>query len=492
MALSQVTPRDRLQRLVDLVGKTLRNWWLIVLFVVVGGALSLAFAITRPRAYQSWSTVFYIERIQSNVLANREEGVQRNIGDRYRELLLARDQLLKIVSDPKLDPFPELTDDRELAIDKLRQAVHFEARGANAFRLTYTDSDPERAKEVTERLTKLLQDKDEALRNEQAASTVKFAQKQRDEAGAELRKREQSLAEFLAKHPEFVQDQNQPSEGASIRAIRNQPKGPIGSSRLYALERQKQRIQARLDAPPDAPPVRVNLPPSPERIAADQAVAEAQRELSAANRELEDLSSKYEPKHPSVMRAQDKVAAALQKLKSAKSNVPADIEAPIRPATPEDRVKLQKELQQLDAQIAAEQNATKGTQQPKTDATNWIVQLETEHAELRRLAIEQRGRVEALGESLFRAQIDASQKAEEQGGRLSVIDPAFKPVRPSGPGKTIFLMAGLALFTALGVALAIGRAVIDDRLYRRTDLEQLGIPVLAVIPHAEVRRKRKS
>jgi len=142
MALPQVTPRDRLQRLGDLVAKTLRNWWLIGLFIVVGGALSLAFAILRPRAYQSWATVFYVERIQSNVLANREEGVQRNIGDRYRELLLARDQLLKIVSDPKLNPYPDLDDD-ELAIDKLRQAVHFEARGANAFRLTYTDSDPD-------------------------------------------------------------------------------------------------------------------------------------------------------------------------------------------------------------------------------------------------------------------------------------------------------------------------------------------------------------
>jgi len=491
MALSQVTPRDRLQRLGDLVAKTMHNWWLIVAFVVVGGALSLLFAITRPRAYQSWATVFYVERIQSNVLANREEGVQRNIGDRYRELLLARDQLLRVVTDPKLNPYPDL-DDNELAIDKLRQAVHFEARGANAFRLTYTDSEPERAKEVTERLAKLLQDKDEALRNEQAQSTVKFAQKQRDEAGVELRKREQSLAEFLAKHPEFVQDQNQPSEGASIRAIRNQPKGPVGSSRMYVLERQRQRIQARLDAPPDAPPVRVPITPSPERVAADQVVAEAQRELSAANRELDDLSSKYEPKHPSVIRAQEKVVAAQLKLKAAKQSVPADIETPIRPATPEDRVKLQKEIAQLDAQIAAEQNNTKGTPQPKTDATSWIVQLETEHTELRRLVTEQRGRVEALGESLFRAQIDASQKLEEQGGRLSVIDPAFKPVRPSGPGKTLFLMAGLALFTALGVALAIGRAVIDDRLYRRTDLEQLGIPVLAVIPHAEVRRKRKS
>jgi uncharacterized protein involved in exopolysaccharide biosynthesis len=93
---------------------------------------------------------------------------------------------------------------------------------------------------------------------------------------------------------------------------------------------------------------------------------------------------------------------------------------------------------------------------------------------------------------VFRAQIDASQKAAEAGGRLAPIDPAFKPVRPSGPGKTIFLMAGMALFLSLGLALAVGLAVIDDRLYRRADLDHLGIAVLAVIPTATVRqRKRK-
>ena len=85
-----------------------------------------------------------------------------------------------------------------------------------------------------------------------------------------------------------------------------------------------------------------------------------------------------------------------------------------------------------------------------------------------------------------------NQKLAEAGGRLSVVDPAFKPVRPSGPGKTIFMIAGMVLFLSLGFALAVGLAVIDDRLYRRTDLDQLDIAVLAVIPPAHVVKKRKA
>jgi uncharacterized protein involved in exopolysaccharide biosynthesis len=122
--------------------------------------------------------------------------------------------------------------------------------------------------------------------------------------------------------------------------------------------------------------------------------------------------------------------------------------------------------------------------------TNWVVELETKYADLRRQLNEQRERVGSLADSVFRAQIDASQKSAEQGGRLSVIDPAFKPVRPSGPGKTIFLLAGMVLFLALGGTLAIGLAILDDRLYRRDDIDSLGIPVLAVIPALHVTKKK--
>lgn len=480
----------------DLGRKTLRYWWLIALFAVVGGALSLAFAVFKPKTFQSWATLFYQERIQSNLMApNREEVAQRNIGDRFRELLLARAQLEQIVADPKLNPFPD-EDDTEIAIDKLREAVKFEPRGANAFRVMFKDNDPDRAKAVTEKLTTLLQAKDEDLRNDQATATVKFATEQKESASVDLRKQEMALAEFLAQHPEFAQDAGTPNtEGASIRAIRDQKAAkPIGNTRLYALERQRQRIQTRLDAPPDSPPIRIMAPPSAERSAAEAAANEAQRALNSANREVEDALTRYTDKHPAVIKAQNRVEIAQQRLRSAQAAIPPVMETAIAPATPQDREKLQKELAALAAQITAEQQRTGKPPTSGDASTNWIVKLETEHADLRRAVNEQRERVESLAASVFRAQIDASQKLAETGGRLSIVDPAFRPVRPSGPGKAIFLIAGMILFLSLGLGLAVGLAVIDDRLYRRSDLDQLGIAVLGVIPptrHQPRKTKRK-
>jgi uncharacterized protein involved in exopolysaccharide biosynthesis len=500
MAIAQITPRDRLQRLVDLGKKTLRFWWLVAGLGALGAAISLTFAFTRARHFESSAVLYYQERIQSSILSNRQEEVQRNLGDRFRELLLSRSQLAVVLADPNLNAFKGLPP--EAATDKLRAAIRFDVRGGNNFRITYVDVDPDRAKAVTEKLTKLLQDKDESLRNDQAQMTVSFVTQQKEEASIELRKREGALAEFLAKHPEFAQDNTQiGGEGGAIRAstMRNNLKPVVtGNARLYALERQRNRIQARLDASPDAPPIRVPSPASPEKLAAEAAVADAQRELNAANRELEDAIGKYTDKHPTVIKAQDRVTAAQQRLRQAKANVPPDLETPLAPATPADRNKLQRELATIESQIADEQHsAAKGANAGSAAAavaasTNWVVELETQHADLRRQLNEQRERVGSLADSVFRAQIDASQKLAEQGGRLSVVDPAFRPSAPSGPGKTIFLLAGMVLFLGLGGALAIGLAIIDDRLYRRDDIDQIGIAVLAVIPPAIVHPKKKS
>jgi uncharacterized protein involved in exopolysaccharide biosynthesis len=490
MALSPITPRDRLQRLVDLGRKTWRYWWLIAVFAVSGAGLSMAFAMTRPRSFQSWATLFYQERIQSQLVSpNREEVAQRNIGDRYREILLARNQLIQIINDPSLDPFPK-EPDPELKIDRLRQAVHFGARGAMAFRIEYIDSEADRAKRVTEKLTKLLQEKDESLRNEQAAETVAFVTEQKEAASSELAKRETSLNEFLAKNPAFVSDSNAgTSEGASIRAARA-TKASGGGPRMTVKERQLQRIVARLEASPNAPPVTVTAPPTPERIAAENSVKEAQREVQAAQRELDEALTKYTDAHPTAIKAKERLSAAQQRMRQAQAAVPPEVENVVRPATAEDRAQLEKERAQLEKEIRDEQTRTGKESEAPDTTTKRVVQLESENSELRRAVSEQRERVQSLADSVFRATIDANQKLAEQGGRLSVVDPAFKPVRPSGPGKTIFLMAGVILFVTLGLSFAVSLAVIDDRLYRRVDLEQLGIAVLAVIPPATVVKHR--
>ncbi|HEY0986924.1 MAG TPA: hypothetical protein VGD80_07725, partial [Kofleriaceae bacterium] len=249
------TPRDRLERMVHLGRKTWRHGWLVAVLSIAGIALSLAYAVTRPRRFQSWATLVYEERIPSQLLTGRDEASGRTVGDRYRELLVARPQLELIIADPSLDPFPDERDPR-LKLDMLRAAIRFLSRGAGAFRIEYTDSDPERARRVTEQLTRILQDKDEAMRRDKAFTNVAFLTQQLKTEATTLEQHERALKQFLAAHPEFAA----PTDRARAAAA-----APARQSRLDVLEAQAARIRKVLADPTPAPPP----PPTAERLQAE-------------------------------------------------------------------------------------------------------------------------------------------------------------------------------------------------------------------------------
>lgn len=479
MPLTPFTSRDRLQQLLDLGRKTWRHGWLIAVFAGVGTALSLAFAIAQPRTYRSWSTVFYQQPIGSDLLLpGRKEAATRDLGDRYRELLLARPQLEQIVSDPSLDPFPD--DDKLVRkLDKLRQAVRVVPRGAGTFRVEYTDRDPERARRVTEKLTQLLQDEEQQRRVKQAEQALAFGHQQEADQLAELHQREQALTGFLAEHPEFAVPIEQRSPRPSPGAIDPQ---------RAAKQRQIDRIQQRLRAM-DEPAAAGTTPPDRHDSAAELRVAEARREVDAMDKALRALRVRDMDQHPSVIEAQRRLDEAREQLRLAEAAVPAT-PPPATAVTPDDRARLERELRQLEAEVAAGR-AQHDPPRGAADATaHRLAQLEVEYDNLQRAAGEQRARVQRLSDVVFSMTLDANQKLAEPDGSLTVVDPAFEPLQPIGPGRRTVVMMGVLLFATLGVLLALGLAAVDDRLYRDVDLDRFQLRLLAVIPPAPLRARR--
>jgi capsular polysaccharide biosynthesis protein len=103
---------------------------------------------------------------------------------------------------------------------------------------------------------------------------------------------------------------------------------------------------------------------------------------------------------------------------------------------------------------------------------------------------ETRERVSSLESRVFTADITASSEFAE-AAQLSVIDEAYLPHTPAGKPRRVLVIAGGLLFAGLGMVLALGLALIDDRIYRRYDLQRLGVaPVMVVVP-ADRRRNRR-
>ncbi|MCG8417330.1 MAG: Wzz/FepE/Etk N-terminal domain-containing protein [Proteobacteria bacterium] len=502
MAIGTVTPRDQFDKLLAFARRGLRYWWLIAIITMLGGALSALVALRAKPKYVSEARIIYNERISSSLLQGRNV-VQRtrNLGNRYRELLLARPQLTKLITELGLVPDIVAKEGIDAAFDEVKLLIKFRVRGTGMFHIEYTSDNPEEAQKVTEFLTEILITEDRRLRQENAKITKEFLVKEKSERSADLAKRQRMLYEFLAEHPEFVQDSARgpaAATGSAIRAAAERDpvvSDPINSDpRLEALLRQRKRIKDGLDAPE---PVDVRPQRTPEQRDADQVVREAKAELQRAQRNLENMRSQFQPAHPDVRRARKRVREAEDRVKRAEAAVPPD---PPKPSK-SDRQALARDLKEVERQIATTRSRIRREKQreqegkrPKPEARdeepeNWVVARENEYAGLNQAVEEAQRRVEELDTSLSRAEISASQQMAEEGAVLTVIDPASLPVKPRGKGPIFLLAAGIMAFLILGTGLALALALVDDRLYTAGDLEGLGIaPVMVVVPKPTKRK----
>jgi len=482
MPLGALTPRDQLDRILALGRRAFRYAWATVLVTVVGALLSVAFALTRPHAYVSQTVIMHREVIPQNLVQGGEAGsAVRSMGIRFREMVLASPLLEKVIAKYDLSPEASGSRGQSSAIDDLRQQVSFRTSGHGTFAIEFRGSTPELAQEVTSCLAELLIAWETEIQLESVSVTKNFLEKERARVEGELKQREKSLAEFLAKHPEFADENANPSggaaAGASIRARRGNPRPSAGppDPRLRALQRQRDRIRARLETEPA---------PAPSARRASPEVERARREVGSARRDLEDKQARFTERHPDVVAAQRRVTQAKRRLEEAERTAGVPVTAPA--STPEERAALRTELERLDREIAAQRRRAKKGERPAPSASetaNWVVELETDWTRLNREVEDLTDRHQGIEAKAYTAEIVAASEVARQGSQLTVIEPASLPTRPAGAPRSIIVMAGTFVFGCLGLMLALGLALIDDRITGRYDIERLEIvPVLVEIP----------
>jgi capsular polysaccharide biosynthesis protein len=68
---------------------------------------------------------------------------------------------------------------------------------------------------------------------------------------------------------------------------------------------------------------------------------------------------------------------------------------------------------------------------------------------------------------------------------MVVVDPAYLPTHPAKGSRSTIAAVSLAASLLFGLLLAVGCALLDDRLYDAVDVESLGrLPLLVTVPRA--------
>lgn len=499
--------REQADRLFALLRHALRFWSTGFIVLTLGCVLALGVALTRPRVYRSEALILYRERVAPSALG-RDEAVEsaRRIGLRLRELVLSRSRLERIITEFHL--YAPLVEERGMAeaVDLMRAKVSFKAREGDTYALSYEGEDPGLVQRVTQRLTDALVAENERSTVEVAAGTKDFLDAELQRIEEELKKRESRLAKFLSEHPAFAAAPPGTSSLAGVTMTDPKKAGMTpaparrvpGDPRMEALEREAERIRARLN--PTPPPPQSLSPEAKEALEMwNRRKAEANRELEAAQRDLQDKAQTYTDEHPDMKRAKGRVQAAVKLLDDVQLQSMREIarlqgrsEAQVKPLTQEERdrlqaelVKVQQERERLRSARRAgeeEREAAPAPARSSSEADN-IVKLETTWVQLTREvadAQEQRRQVET---KRFTAEIRDRLAQTEGGTRLVVIDPPYRPTKPArgGRGQVAILGGVAALLFAFLVMLA--RAVLDDRVYTALDIERLEIgPLLGVVP----------
>jgi uncharacterized protein involved in exopolysaccharide biosynthesis len=499
------TPRDRLERLTAVLSRAFRFWWVAAFILVLGAGASLAAATLKQRKYTSETVLLYREGIRATYVLGRDaEGEQtRKLGLRLKEMVLARPRLKDIIDQFKL--YTEVVDKNGYieAIDQMRNNIVFKVREGDTFLLSYTDKDPETAQKVAARLAQSLIDENSKYRNQQAESTKEYIAQQKKLYEDDLNDKRQALFAFMGQHPEFANELGAGGGAHGGSAViegekKKKNEGNKVDPELATLEREAARIRQRL-ALPSAPRAPTAPPRHDPRL--EQAKQEAENDLQAAKRDLDEKLTQFTNEHPTVKAAKSRVVLAQERLKRAQDALASgDLIMPldVPPASESEKPALEKRLAEIESETAAvrrrAQNAKEGEAAEKkaSGIVQDIVDQEIEWQRLNQDVNEAQERVQTTESREYIASMAAGAEASGQAAQIDIVDPAFKPTRPAGGGRMKIMLMGLLASLGLALAIVLACAIFDDRLYDRPDVEGLELaPVLVGIPRLAAGRSKR-
>jgi uncharacterized protein involved in exopolysaccharide biosynthesis len=494
------TAREDLDRGLVLLRRSLAYWKRALIVIIVGTLLAVPYVFTRPRAYRSETVILYQETLRSSDITGGESGDNaRRVGARLREVLLSRQTLEPIINDHQLY-MKNGASRRALteAVDEMRKHINFRAREGDTFEIAFEGSTPEEAQEITRRLGECIISDASSRRNEQAKALKEFLTAESERNNVDLRNKEAELAKFVALHPALAARLMQPNTGAAaapppVSGPGTYTRPPPGDPILGGLEARAARIERQLAKAKDPTP-----PPPPKPLPTFVPPPDSP-ELIAARKDLADKLSRYTDKHPDVSAARARLRAAeeaqagvhqqaLDAHTAAVASARAAAQDEPPPKTAADEAELQKQLIQIQAQIAQRRAFLQGDAGASAALTigepaGSTVALEVEFRRLERDVAEGRERQKQLDDKLFRASITAGAAASDRNIQVSVLDPAYLPTRPVSKSRVNLLAGLLAVIFAIAIGLAVGSAKLDDRIHDRGDLERLDIlPIVGVIP----------
>jgi polysaccharide chain length determinant protein (PEP-CTERM system associated) len=469
--------------LAELVNAFYRRKNVIIATFLVVFSLSAYVAVTLPDVYKSSTLILLIPQklpsiyVQSTISSSIQERVHA-----ITQEILSRTMLEKIVNEFDLYPVRGAPRSLEGRVERLRKNIRIKTGQASnrsdgaSFELSFESENPEKAMQVTARITSLFIDQNLKAREQLAVGTTSFINAEVDALRKELEEQEGQVNGFKAKHQYELPDQLD----ANLRMLeQNRNELQANMLRLASLQERKANLEKQLveleTAAPDAAPLQA-APLGPARPS----------ELEARKAQLATLLTQYSERHPDVIRLKHEI----QVLES--TTPPREPE--VRPAPPAPTNNAANRVRQTLLSQMAELNLEISGLQAKNEMTRRQIaayQARVDSTPLRSMELSKISRnyeitlkkYQDLVAKKFESQLSENMEKKQKGEQFQLIDPAVFPQNPVRPDRRLILLIGLLGGLAAGFGLAVAWETLDTSFRQSDDLESyVNVPLLATLP----------
>lgn len=481
-----------------------RRFWVVAIpfFLIFLGVI--VYCVQAPRVYKA-TTVILVEpqKVPGEYVSST---VTIDLDSRLRTItpqINSRTRLERIINDLDLYSTIRSTATMTDAVQTFRKNIDVKlSHDRHAFEVSFQGPDPARVMDATNTIADLFIQDNLKLREDQAAGTTRFLDRELGKVQETLKKKEEALRKFKEEYrgslPEDMDrnyammahlQQQADSTGTTIQQTKDRK--ILMDAQLANLRRAMQSGSSRVGAYGlgATGPGGVDAGPGGEAPT-----------LEDLRNELKALKARYSDKHPDVIKLETTIAKMEKALEAAQPDGPSPAgpdgrgtTAPV-PAQPLHGTSLlSSQVTELTAQVLA--------------ANGELLELMKKHAEIERemqiyqFNIERAPKIEqmlldltrdydeiqanygSLLDKKFQATLSENLEMAQQGEQFTILDRAQLPERPSKPQTGKLLQLGFLFALAGGFCLALVFEYLDPSFFCTKDLEAgLQLPVLTSTP----------
>ena len=439
----------------DVLDVVFRRRWYILTPLFLTLIFGIYYAFAAPRMYEA-TTLVMVEPQQvpkefvRSVVADDAESMLNIISQQ----ITSRTYLERIVDDfnlmPKNRPDIFIEDVIEAMKQKINVKVRRDRRGTDTFSISYKNTNPRRAMEITNALASNFIEANMIEREYQAADTNTFLEGELETVRKRLIEKEDELKEYRQRFMGELPEQ-------------------LGSN-LSVLQGLQAQLTAKETSLRD---LKNRLAEAENQAAISSEEVTDPNDIGSLKRKLADLLMRYTENHPDVTRLKNRIEE-LEKLPVG-GKTGQTTSSPFSRKKHEllrDKSALEFQIAQLQSQIRIYQLRVEET--PKREQE--LISLKRDYDNVDNI-------YKSLLKRKLESEISISMERKQKGEKYRVIDRAQIPKRPIEPDLKRIFMLTMAVGFGLGCGLAFLLEFLDSS-YRRPEKveEDFKIPVIATIP----------